>query len=191
MKRWYPGRSKVTNARACAVDFTPRERFVTLYRLSTAVMATPNELPGPSGLCIEATVALTLRTVGNGSSSNGSSDTTPRRPRKRPRNPDSWKRAVAKAKRNRGEQYTSPTTGKVVEARKTGPDCLCRRRCFDRVTEEERASIITAFYQLSNKDLQDAHLFGLIQANSVERRRPRNVGGVSRQSSYTYSVSGL
>ena len=99
--------------------FHPSCAFVSAFLLSTVAVATPEELPGTSGLCIEATVALTLRTAGNGSSSNGSSDTTPRRPRKRPRDPDPWKRAMAKAKRNRGEQYTSSTTGKVVEARKT------------------------------------------------------------------------
>ena len=87
------------------------------FLFGTVAMATADQPPGPSRLCIEATVALTLRTAGNGSSSNGLSNTTPQRPRKLPRNLNLWKRAVAKAKRKRGEQYTSPVTGKVVEAR--------------------------------------------------------------------------
>ena len=43
-------------------------------------------MAGPSGLCIEATVVLTLQSAGNGHSTNGSSDTL-RRPRKRQRDP--------------------------------------------------------------------------------------------------------
>lgn len=67
----------------------------------------------------------------NEASSNVSSD-TPLRPRKRPRRPKTWKRVVAKAKRARGEEYVSPSTGKVVAARKTGPSCCCKRKgCFD------------------------------------------------------------
>ena len=142
-------------------------------------------LAGPSGLCIEATVALTLR-----SAENGSTD-TPRRPRKRPRKPETWTRAIAKAKRAKGEEYTSPSTGKTVLARTTGPDCKCKRRCFERISEDERASILKEFYQLANKDLQVAHLFGLIQSNPVKRRRPREAAMTRavRHAAYTYSVS--
>ena len=148
-------------------------------------------IPGPSGLCIEATVAITLRDAGNGHSTNGSSD-TPARPRKRPRRPDTWRQAVAKTKRAKGEQYTSPSTGAVIPARVTGPDCKCRRKCFERVSETERATILGSFYGLASKNLQDAHLFGLIQPNAVKRRRPRSrsTGTVKpRQATYTYSVS--
>ena len=55
-------------------------------------------IAGSSGLFIEAMVALTLRHVGNGDSTNGSSNGTPVHPRKRQRRPETWKRAVAKSK---------------------------------------------------------------------------------------------
>ena len=150
-------------------------------------MASQLALAGPSGLCIEATVSLTLRSAGNGDSTNGSSD-TPARPRKRPRKPESWKRTVAKNKRARGEEYNSPSTGITVAARKTGPDCGCKRNCFVRVSEDERGAILSSFYGLADKDLQDAHLFGLIQPVRVKRRRPRG-GGTPHQATYTYAVN--
>ncbi|CAI8043115.1 hypothetical protein GBAR_LOCUS23922 [Geodia barretti] len=150
-------------------------------------MASKATFAGPSGLCIEATVALTLRSAGNGESTNGSSD-TPVRPRKRQRRPETWKRAVAKSKRAKGEEYTSPSTGVTVLSRGTGPDCRCRRRCFDSVSQSERAAILAAFYGLGSKDLQDAHLFGLIQSIPVKRRRPRGDGRTSRRATYTYVV---
>ena len=144
---------------------------------------------GPSGLCIEASVAITVRSAGNGSSTNGSSE-TPVRPRKRPRRPETWKRSVAKCKRAKGDEYTSPATGKTVLARATGPDCLCKRRCFRSISEKERASIFEAFYQLADKNLQDSHLFGLIQSSPVKRQRPRGTARTRvRRATYTYSVS--
>ena len=148
--------------------------------------------PGPSGLSsglsIHATVALTIECAGNGRSSNGSSD-TPQRPRKRPRRPETWKRAAAKAKRARGEEYVSPSTGKTVAARTTGPPCSCKQKCFDRFTLGERADVVQSFYDLDDKDLQDSHLFGLIRPNAIKRRRPRAGGKTPRLATYTYTVS--
>ena len=86
-----------------------------------------------------------LQAGGNGQSTNGSSSDTPRRPRKRQRQPESWKRTVAKTKRAKGEEYTSPSTGKTVQARKTGPDCKCKRKCFQRFTESEKAGVLKSF----------------------------------------------
>ena len=145
--------------------------------------------PGPSGLSIHATIALTVQCTGNGQSTNGSSSDTPFCPRKRPRRPHTWKRAVAKAKRARGEEYVSPSTGETVSARKTGPPCNCRLKCFQRFSHREKAEVLQSFYALANEDLQDAHLFGLIRPSCIKRRRPR--GGVKspRQATYTYTVS--
>lgn len=130
----------------------------------------------PSGLSIHATVALTIQSTGNGYSTNGGSSNTPKRPRKRARRLETWKRAIAKAKRARGEEYVYPSTGKTVMARQTGPACKCRLNCFECFTESERANILQSFYKLENKDVQDAHLFGLISTNPVKRHRPRGGG---------------
>ena len=146
--------------------------------------------PGPSGLCIQASVAVTLQAAGNGDSTNGSSD-TPHHPRKRQRHPESWKKTAAKAKRAKGEAYISPNTGKAVPRRETGPDCHCRKECFQRLLAEEKARLLEAFNGLADKDLQDAHLFGLIQPCQVKRRRPRSASTLptARVAAYTYSVS--
>ena len=58
-----------------------------------------------------------------------------------------------------------------------------------RFTESKKAGVLKSFYQLANKDLQDAHLFGLIQSNPVKRHRPRGAVKNPRQASYTYTVS--
>ena len=103
--------------------------------------APTDPLPSPSGLSIHPTVALTIECTGNCHSTNGSSSDTPKPPRKRARRPETWKRAVAKAKWARGEEYLSPSAGKTVMARKTGPACSCRLKCFERFSQSEKADI--------------------------------------------------
>ena len=75
---------------------------------------------GPSRVSIHTRVAVAISSAGNGSSTNGSSGSeTPKRARKRPRRPETWKKNVAKTKRAKGEQYVSPSTGKIVPAKTT------------------------------------------------------------------------
>ena len=116
-----------------------------------------------------ATSAAVIET-GGGSSTNGSE--TPSRPRKRIRNPESWKN-VAKAKRARGEEYVSPTTGKTIPARKPGSSCKCRRKCYEMVSERERAIILKQFNGLANQEIQDAYMFGLISSTEVKKRKKK------------------
>ena len=147
---------------------------------------------GPSGLSIHATVSIAVDLAGNGHSTNGSNGSqTPKRPKKRPRRPDTWKKNVAKNKRAKGESYVSPSTGKTVPSRSTGEACSCRNKCYDLFSPEEKDAAIEAFNALSNKELQDAHLFGLITSKDVKRRRPRQttIRRQERKASYTYHVS--
>ena len=86
-----------------------------------------------------------------------------------------WTRTVVKTKRAKDEEYVSPFPSKAAPARTTGPDCMCKRKCFEKVTETERASILKAFYLLANKNLQNVHLFGLIRTSPVKRRQLRRL----------------
>lgn len=150
----------------------------------------PDCAPGPSGLCLHASVSVAVHLAGNGHSTNGASGSdTPKRPKKRPRKPDAWKRNVAKTKKAKGEEYQSPSTGETVPARTTGPPCGCKKKCFDMFTEEERKLILESFNGLASKELQDSHLFGLILSKEIQRRRPRVASGKSRIATYTYNVS--
>ena len=108
-------------------------------------MASQAAFAGPSGLCIEAMVPLTLRGAGNGESTNGSSNTLVH-PLKRQRRPETWKRAVAKSQ---GGGVYLPQHRSKVPAWGTGK---CRHRCFDCVSQSERAAILNTFYGLASKE---------------------------------------
>ena len=120
---------------------------------------------------------------------SSSSSATPLRPRKRKRRPETWKRNVAKVKRAKGEEYISPTTGKVIEGAKQGPPCTCQRKCFERFSEAELSRIFTCFWELGDKNVQDAYLHGLIRVKKVERRRPRRSHCKDRNATFVYVVS--
>ena len=122
---------------------------------------------------------------------SSSSSSTPARPRKRKPQPELWKRAVAKTKCARGASYTSPVSGEAVEARTQGPPCECKKKCFDKFTGEQLSRIFSCFWELGEKNVQDAYLHGLIRVRKVARARPRNEGSARtpRTSSFVYVVS--
>ena len=63
---------------------------------------------------VHETASKAVGEAQNSSSSINGSDTPFRKCWKRVRRPESWKRNVAKAKRAKGEEYVSPSTGEVV-----------------------------------------------------------------------------
>ena len=111
-----------------------------------------------------------------------------RQGKKRKRDPASWARSVRKLKSARGEAFVN-SQGKYVSEKKVGPLCQCKNKCFTILGEENVKRIFTEFYSLGDKALQDSHIFGLIQAKPVARKRSRSGARADyRQSSYSYSV---
>ena len=148
-----------------------RDRF-SMTGVSSTTPDCYTSVPGPSGIQpvvgVHEAAARAVAGAGGRSSTNGSSD-TPVRPKKRPRRPDRWKKNVAKLKRVRGEEYISPSSGRVVPPRKTGEACKCkRRRCFEYFSDHEKKDILSQFNHLANKEIQDAYLFGLISSSALK-----------------------
>ena len=138
--------------------------------------------------CCSSSQPLDLFTLPQQSSSSTSG--TPKITRKRKRNPDLWKKSVAKAKRARGETYLSSTTGKEVAAVCQGGPCSCKKLCYSKFTDDERQRIFTLFWELGDKSIQDAYLHGLIRVRKIARRRARKSAEVkSRSASFIYVVS--
>ena len=148
------------------------ERMAVVLSTSGSGPSIPPCVPGPSGLQAEASsspleieggddlhtvTSSALQAAGGGeSTSNGGSD-IPRRPKKRPRRPESWRKNVAKAKRAKGEAYVSPSTGREVPARETEPPCKCRRKCYEAFSDAERSELLQRFNELGKKDLYAAY----------------------------------
>ncbi|KAG8252665.1 hypothetical protein J6590_052248 [Homalodisca vitripennis] len=63
------------------------------------------------------------------------------------RNDDKYQRNVIKHKRLKGEEYTTKK-GNLVPKATIGPDCKCRKKCFDRVNELERITLFSNFWDL-------------------------------------------
>jgi len=140
-----------------------------------------NKLDGPN--IIEAT-----------DSSNSDEETInevpTRNSKKRIANPSLWKRNVAKKHRAAGEEYTSIYTNKVVPKRVTGRACKCIYKCFSKITDTDKSSIINTFNAIGNKEKQDTFLCGLISVNNVQRRRPlvKGTPETKKSVSCTYKI---
>lgn len=59
----------------------------------------------------------------------------------------------------------------MVPPKQPGPDCNCRRRCFQKVPEEIRLKTFQGFYSMKTHDEQNAYLFGLMRQVDVKRKR--------------------
>ena len=75
-----------------------------------------------------------------------------------------------------------------MEAAKQGPPCLCKQKCFEKFTETELSRIFTCFWQLGDKNIQDAYLHGLIRVRQIERHRPRRSHYTPRSVKFVYVV---
>ncbi|XP_069697042.1 uncharacterized protein [Periplaneta americana] len=86
------------------------------------------------------------------------------RGKKRKRDPNNWRRNLAKLKRNSGRGYVSPITGNEVKEkvfRKVNK--CCRKRCFEIINYEEQKDCFTAFWDTGDKLHQDAMLLGYMK----------------------------
>ena len=112
------------------------------------------------------------------------------RGRKRQRTPQTWASNERKRMSTAGKAYVN-VLGKNIPAKKVGIACSCKMDCFRNLGQDEINRIFTEFYKIESKSLQDAHLhvFGLIEAQSVQRRRGRTGSREGyRNCSYKYSV---
>ena len=92
------------------------------------------------------------------------------------------KQKQAKAKRNRGEEYISPSTKKKVSAREIKARCKgsskCKRDC-DKITDEERKEVFKNFYAYGDLRLQREFIMRHIKTCPVSRKKNKN--GPSRR----------
>lgn len=72
-----------------------------------------------------------------------------------------------------GLEYIN-ANGKVVPAKEPGPDCNCRRKCYERVPEDIRLKTFQGFYSMKSHDEQNAYLFGLMRQVDVKRKRVKS-----------------
>lgn len=107
--------------------------------------------------------------------------------RKRKRNIEKWIQNVRKTNRNKGKQYTNKK-GTVVPPR-ISKNCLCPLKCTDQFSEEEKADILKNFNELTEKNVQDAYLSGLIKLKPVARRKRKRVRPYNNVSNSTNNDS--
>lgn len=92
--------------------------------------------------------------------------------------------AEKKARRDGVEFVTS--TGKLIEQKKIGPDCKCRKLCTNGFSLEDKSNILKLIYSGQPKNESDTFLMGLITRLDVQRHRPKNDTSKQNMSSFRY-----
>lgn len=73
--------------------------------------------------------------------------------RKRKRNPATWKRNIAKKRRQHGEAYVSSRGNYVPGVSMKDPcSATCRKKCNDKLTNDARLKIFKAYYRLNSHE---------------------------------------
>ncbi|XP_073967047.1 uncharacterized protein [Choristoneura fumiferana] len=93
--------------------------------------------------------------------------------KRRSRNPEEWHKQKQKRLRIAGLEYIN-ANGKLVPPKQPGPDCNCRRKCFQKVPEDIRMRTFQGFYSMKTHDEQNAYLFGLMRQVDVKRKRVKS-----------------
>ncbi|KAM3967931.1 uncharacterized protein ACR2FA_003813 [Aphomia sociella] len=93
--------------------------------------------------------------------------------KRRTRNPEEWHKQKQKRLRIAGLEYIN-ANGKLVPPKQPGPDCNCRRICFQKVPEDVRLKTFQGFYSMKTHDEQNAYLFGLMRQVDVKRKRVKS-----------------
>lgn len=96
-------------------------------------------------------------------------------------------RQAEKKARTEGVEFVT-SKGKLIEEKKTGPDCKCRNFCTDSFSQEEKSNLLKLVYSGKSKNQTDTFLMGLITRFDVERHRPKNDSSKQNVSSFKYCV---
>lgn len=107
--------------------------------------------------------------------------------KKRARHEEAYKRNKIKQARLKGTSYKNYKENTVAE-KKPGITCTCKKKCIEKLREEDRISIFDTFYNIRTKNEQDMYLQGLITCKEIKQRRPRNNEAMARQHSFDYYV---
>ena len=83
--------------------------------------------------------------------------TSPSHATVRPRSHHKWKTTVVK-KCNKGQEYVSRKSGKLVAARQPGPPCTCRQNCYDKIGRDNLIEIFENYWAAGDWNLQTAYL---------------------------------
>ena len=74
----------------------------------------------------------------------------------------------------------------MVPARKVGPDCLCKQKCFERVGAEERQHTLSRYWALTD-EAKIAYVAGQITNRPIKRCRQKDVSK-QKVAQYYYKI---
>ena len=91
---------------------------------------------------------------------------------------EKWKKNITKKKRDRGEEYVSRTTSKVVPGRRVGAPCTCPKNCFQTLGDEAIQLIFKNYWDMGSHNAQSAYISKMVTSKQVKNP---SVGESSRR----------
>ncbi|CAH0730535.1 unnamed protein product, partial [Brenthis ino] len=99
---------------------------------------------------------------------------TPKKGKKRNKNPQIWKKNISKQLKNSGKEYISHT-GKKIASKLIRPPCDCRLQCRNKFSEDQRKEIFKSYWNLASLQRQRDFLCACIEPINISCRRIKNL----------------
>ena len=108
--------------------------------------------------------------------------TNPRKEsRKKLRRPHTWYKNKKKADKNSGVEYISKTSKNEMQirrAKRVGPPCTCRQKCYVKVGEQNVQNLFKGYYELPTYNCKNQYLSQLI--TKIETKNQRLYGSENK-----------
>ncbi|KAF9406098.1 hypothetical protein HW555_013404 [Spodoptera exigua] len=111
------------------------------------------------------------------------------KPKKRQRNPLSWKKNKRAQLKNSGQEYIS-RTGKTISAKEMKPPCSnkCRYKCSEHISEGQRYEIFNMYWDLSSLQRQRDFLNSTITVLQLAQKRLKTNVEKNKRPNTSYSL---
>lgn len=106
--------------------------------------------------------------------------------KKRVRTESTWKRNVAKKKRNAGEEYVNRRNRAVPVKRFQEIENCCKDKCWEKIAPQRQQAIFRLFYDIESFDLKSAYLFSLVEVVNKLRTYTNRNGASRREKTRIY-----
>ncbi|XP_066906194.1 FK506-binding protein 5 isoform X4 [Halyomorpha halys] len=107
----------------------------------------------------------------------------------RKRNRAESKKEERKRLRNVGKSYVTEK-GKFVEEKKfSNPNCNCRKKCFEKISEDTRKNTFDSFWKTGSFTVQNEFLCSLIKLEEPKRHRPKGGARAAKSTTKYYYVT--
>lgn len=109
--------------------------------------------------------------------------------RKRKRDVKNWQDVKNKKLKNSGEAYLSVRSKKTHVGKSIGPPCSCKKKCFEKFTQDQRMNIFNQYWKLGDHEEQWQYILRYVKASTIKKMTLSRSRNRTQTLSYTLPIN--